>query len=484
MGAIYFGTAWLGTFAFAGLGLIRHPGWALLGYYIVGFGRPNELDWALFEQQFSLVLVASLVVGSFLHWQRKGYPKDAGGLPMKVQIFMVVHMWIAGMVVRSEGRLYNAFGYDTKFDYYWKMTLVCFLGTRILRDIKWMHRTLWVIGFCGVFLGYWANHGYYINGWMRITGPGPPIGMYRGVYADRNDFAMMLGMTVIVAWYLSTITKSKLMKIGWLVSIPVLIHAVLLTESRGGLLGIAASMGYITLRSRQKSAMVLANVLGGIIAFTFFMNDELKARYNTIRSYDADTSALSRIASWQTGRNMAFQNPMTGVGLENYMGAFYDYTTWRPRYLALPDGNMRLIYDDDYEINSAHQAHNMWVQRAAEAGVFGFLVLVVFVVSVLITSFKMRMRIKRVRHSEHETALKVATVVEGLMIPYLVTAFFLSQEDFEYLYVIGMLSMCLMSWANRASQEASNADATGPPAALPQAAEPRAFPPPRRRIAS
>lgn len=455
-GPVIFGLAMVLSALFIGLAFLKHPGWALFGYYNVAFMRPNELDWVLASWQFSLAFVATFMLSSIWHVVRNGY-QTGGGLTMKVQVIMVVHMWICGQMLGSQDLLYAPLSFWNKFDFYWKMTIVVFIGTRVIDTPKWMYRGLWMISFSGAFLGFWANYCYYVLGYPEITGPGPAIGLWEGLFPDRNDFAMMLAISIAAAWYQAAMAKRWWHKGLWLLAIPVLGNGVLLTESRGGILGVAASLAYITYRSRHRITMAAVNTAACTVAFMFFTGDALKDRYTTISNYDEDTSALSRLNSWKVGLQMAQNRPFTGVGLENFVPAFYDHTEWRPEFRVRRTGELALVYDADFEIYSPHQAHNMWVQRAGEAGATGLIILILYVGSVVINIWRVRRIVAKLDHPDKELVQKMTLNMEGTLASYLVCGFFLSQEDFEYLYVIGMMAMNLVNWANRVADSASAA---------------------------
>src|SRR5687768_16388147 len=85
---------------FCGLALVFHPGWAFVGYYLVSFIRPNELNLNLYGVQLAMPLAATALVGSFLWWFRKGYPRERAIQPIIVLI-MLAHMYLSALLLES-----------------------------------------------------------------------------------------------------------------------------------------------------------------------------------------------------------------------------------------------------------------------------------------------------------------------------------------------------------------------------------------------
>lgn len=461
------------------LAIVVHPGWAMAGYFLVAFARPGELDWTLFGRSLSLPFVAAALLGSVVHFARRGYPKTSS-LQMKILTLILIHFWVSGFVLESS--YVQFFGHSrpvrsvelwSKFDFYWKLYLVLWLGSRVLLEPRWIQRMVAVFALCAGGLAVWANYHYFVLHTYPITGPGPPIGIGSGVFADRNDFCMLLSMGMVACWYAATLSRAWWMRGAWLAFMPFLLHAILLTESRGGLLGAVGGLAVCAWRSHHRWLYSVTGALGLIFVLLFFTSESLMARYGTIKNFEGDASAKGRIVSWNVGWRMMSGNPLFGAGLENYVELFYDYTDWRPRWVQGSDGQDHLIMDDEYEINRARQAHNMWIQRGGECGVVGLALLLWFVMSIPVDAFRVRRWLRQLRARkaiDDETWERVnhlANAMDGMLLPYLVTGFFLSMEDFEGLYMLAMLTGCLTNWtrgvrATVAAQDRGAAEAAGP----------------------
>lgn len=153
-----------------------------------------------------------------------------------------------------------------------------------------------------------------------------------------------------------------------LILVPVVGLAVLLmTQSRGGLIGIAAACAVLWLqlpgKARAVSAATAVIVIAGFLAtspgqsqfgrFADLFEETDRALYDESRStYEL---GAGRGALWGAARTMIADNPLTGIGAGEFDESYREYTpTWIDRF---PRG----------------QAHNVWLHMGAQAGIWGII---------------------------------------------------------------------------------------------------------------
>lgn len=443
------------------LGVFVHPGWAVCGYFAAAFGRPNELDWSIHTARISMPMVAAAGIGAVFYFMRRGYPK-VGSLQMKLITLMIIHMAVAGWILESSwvqvlghSRPVQSADLWNKFEYYWKMYVVLWLTSRVVVEEGWVERLFGTFALCGGLLGVWANYHYFVLNTHPITGPGPPAGIFAGIFEDRNDFCLYLSMSMVACWYMAVLSKSLFWRAFWLAFEPFLLHAILLTESRGGLMGAALGIGVCAWRSKYRWSLTVGGVAGMALVLLFFTNDALLERYGTIKDYEGDASALGRLNSWSVGWRMMWGNPLFGAGLENYIDLFYDYSDWRPTWTTLEDGTPWLVQDVEYEINRARQAHNMWLQRGGETGLLGLAILAALVVSIPLAVRQARGWLTSLQHAgrisdeRFDRLCNLTYAIDGTLLPYLLTGFFLSMEDFEGFYLVAVLCGAVVTLIRR-----------------------------------
>jgi O-antigen ligase len=130
-----------------------------------------------------------------------------------------------------------------------------------------------------------------------------------------------------------------------------MLTAIVFTKSRGGTLGTAAMLLTFLLVARVLTpATLIAVVLGGMLVLPA-LPQSFWARMEGITdaSKDDTGSREERRLLMEQGWTVFLENPLTGVGA----GQFRAY--WHP---GLP--------------RKWHEVHNVWLQVAAEVGIFGF----------------------------------------------------------------------------------------------------------------
>lgn len=276
--------------------------------------------------------------------------------------FFLLLLWICFTLSYYFGPFVNTGGPYRFTDAAWametihKMFLLSFVGTLCIDDKKKLLPLAGVVVVAGIYLIYWANLQYLTGqAWGRLAGP---VDQFRvGVYADENNFAMVFVVAQPFLWYFGFLLKNKILRwCLWLV-IPFGWHAVFLTASRGGLIGLAAVTLLIAIRARSKALGIML-IPALIAAYMWQAGDLMKERAGTIETYKTEASANQRLEAWSAARAMIADRPFTGVGLTSFGPAFPSYSEFHPR-----------------------EAHNTFLQISAESGLiagFSYLAIVGF----------------------------------------------------------------------------------------------------------
>jgi probable O-glycosylation ligase (exosortase A-associated) len=152
-------------------------------------------------------------------------------------------------------------------------------------------------------------------------------------------------------------------------------YAVILSGSRGGLLGLLGGLFFLWLTSKQK-VLYGAVAAVAIFAAVSFMPKQYIERYSTIASYaegeEVDESSRLRLEGWKAGWEMFLDHPILGVGANTFGWAHAEY------------------YSPEFQRNSL-KAHSMYFQIIAELGFVG----VVSFVGLLFLVIRYNIRIQR-----------------------------------------------------------------------------------------
>lgn len=204
-----------------------------------------------------------------------------------------------------------------------------------------------------------------------------------GPYVNRHHFAALMVMSFSSAFAIflghhSTREKKMLL----LISMILAGISVVLTGSRGGVLSISVAALFVLVSSVVASKKSDSDVPGdgsrstkiissGLALFTLAAlvvgsvvllggDSSLVRGLGAVQSEDFSTG---RIHFWQVTWEVIKQNPVIGVGLDSLAVAFTQFDSW--------SGTVRV-----------EQSHNDYLQIFAEAGIFGILAVMAFVMIV------------------------------------------------------------------------------------------------------
>ena len=235
-------------------------------------------------------------------------------------------------------------------------------------------------------------------GWAGVPMQGGNRAAYLGIFNDPNDLSMYLIMVLPLVAFLFT-RASKLVKPLLIVGMVAIVYGVYLTNSRGGLLGVFALLGFWFL---QRYGMAKSIALGAFVVPAALL------AMSKFRAIDPDEqSASQRLEAWYEGFQMLFSNPIFGVR----QGAFLDY-----HYLT---------------------AHNSIVLVLAELGLLGYLCWYGFVF--FSTLGPVTLWNKKIGGLIAENAQKfdrdAGRALTYSMLAFAVTGFFLSRSYSPILYI-------------------------------------------------
>jgi hypothetical protein len=153
-----------------------------------------------------------------------------------------------------------------------------------------------------------------------------------GLFDDPNDVCEILNCAMLLCLYGVLDRGGSLTRVLWLAPMALFGHAVYLTQSRGGLLGLM--VGLLVLFCSRFRGRKLLILMGVTLALVFFLFSGRQTSLSTRQG-----TAQSRIQLWDDGFQMLRGSPLIGVGT----GRFAQ--------------------------NTGHVAHNSLIQASAELGV-------------------------------------------------------------------------------------------------------------------
>jgi probable O-glycosylation ligase (exosortase A-associated) len=239
---------------------------------------------------------------------------------------------------------------------------------------------------------------------------------------DNNGAGLMIAMGVPVCWFCFE-GFHKWWRWIFVLFIPALIHAVLMTYSRGAMLSLIVAVPWVILRSRQRVRLLIGLTCLILLALPVLAGAEIRARFLTIQESEIDDSANSRRQSWHAAWLIAKDYPLFGVGVRNA-------NLFSHQYGADLEG--RTI-------------HSQYLQVLADNGFLGL----GLYLSVLGTAWVALRRVARRMHGRQDLhgrrVQAMASGIECSMVVYCCGSLFLSLEVFELPYLLVLLASQL--WA-------------------------------------
>jgi O-antigen ligase len=266
--------------------------------------------------------------------------------------------------------------------------------------------------------------------------------MERLYFYDSNDFATYAITAMPLGLYFAASERRLWMKLAAWAGIGVLAIGFIWTGSRGGFLAFIAVIAYFLLRyttiqrSWRWSAVAVIGVLVTLVA-----GDKYWTRISTVLRPGQDynlTEQQGRVQIWKRGMGYMATHPILGVGAGNFPRA---EGTISPLVGRMPKGR-GLKWGPP---------HNSYVQVAAELGVPGFIVFMMFLFHVF--------RSLRAPPAGFETRrqARLAQSLTASLIGFVVGAFFLTLAYQDMLYMLAGMAMALRQVTRNRSRAAERA---------------------------
>ena len=235
-----------------------------------------------------------------------------------------------------------------------KIHTMLFATMMLLRGRKQIEMLICVatlsVAFYGVKGGVWT---LATGGGGRVWGPSG------GVLQGNNELGIALVIITPFLYYLYQTATRRIYKQCLVACIVFVSLGILGTQSRGALLALVAMALLMGLKGKHPFRTTLAICLG-LGAAILFMPDSWIERMQTIRSYDQDSSAMSRIYTWTTLWNLAIDRPFVGAGFATDNPALYA--------LYAPVGGV-----GSYTAGQIFVAHSIYFQALGEHGFPGLI---------------------------------------------------------------------------------------------------------------
>jgi O-antigen ligase len=315
-----------------------------IGVYVyVGFAvlRPQFIwGWAGDLDRVSFVVGLALLIG----WALNGFGSWRIGRGRSVVIALCAFAGWSALSATQAADPSIALGAVVELA---KILLPFLVGVTMFEGDRQWRPLLWTIVLAQGYVGLEMNMSYLKGSNTASLGFG---GM------DNNCFGVSLVTVVGLAVTLGLSAKKWYQRVLAGGAAALILHTVLLTYSRGALLGLLA-VGITAVWIMPKRASYIGALLVIALLAVRFSGPELVGRYSTVlvSANDRDSSSESRIDLWKDCLKVVEQAPVFGVGPWNWKVVASSF--------GWPEGK---------------SAHSVWMETAAETGIPGVLALMAF----------------------------------------------------------------------------------------------------------
>lgn len=315
-------------------------------FVFVLFARPQDFFPLLKPLRLAFVMTIIIIIVTVVRNKFNGIQYI---LKFK-QVKKIIVIYII-MIIGIPFSMHRGYSFDFVFMRY-SMQIIFFIFSIIYVDsIEKFEKFLFIVCLSGFFYACFSliNAGSFSG---RFA--------YGSMY-DPNDLAAFLVMLIPLKLYFLSSRGVVGQKVVAITAIGISIIVILMTGSRGGLLGLAAVLFLLFFTKLSLLKHFHKVVLLGIFVAAIGANYEKINidRYSSLFNMEDDynvTSETGRFAIWKRGGTLTLANPLTGVGTRCF--------------------GMAIGYDrkKDGEIPRWQTAHNSYILFLTEVGIIGFTV--------------------------------------------------------------------------------------------------------------
>ncbi len=424
------------------------PFWGVLLYYTFAVLRPQHMwAWVLpVRWRWSLYAALIVLLGVALNLHRVVIK----GRFTTVTSMMIVYgvLLLISCITAHDPTIAQTWGIE-----YAKVMLIALIASVVIEKL-WQVRMLTVMILLMLSYIAWEINYLYLFENHRLD-----VFHYGYGGLDNNGAGLMLAMGLPFAYAYGTSARRWWQRIGCCGFAVVILHAVMITYSRGAMLAGLVGVAWVLVHHRARIQAVLITVVLCMV-ISVLAGTEIRQRLMSTTNFQQDSSAQSRLDSWDAAWTLAWENPLTGQGIRNSSRYTHNYGA---------DTQGRTI-------------HSLYLQIAADSG-FPALAAYLAMLAAAFVSLRVVRRMCRDHlpgrlsgrdppddDRELQQIDKLALATEGSLVIFAFGAVFLSLEMFELPWLLIVIAGLLPGAVERHLAHGTNLQAA--PATITEANHP------------
>lgn len=387
--------------------------YGILLFFILEYVRPSSYIPALNALHLNSLVPLAVLVGSLFSANKEVSLSDILRSPNARWISFFIFLLVVSSVfadVRSH-----------VFDVFMTVLSYCFMYIFVRKEIYDLERikgVFKILILVNVTVGLLTPELFSGDGQRHYIASGSFLG-------DGNDFALSVNIAIPLCFFMMLEARKVLEKLVYGGILIVLIFAIVATQSRGGILALAAVGLYLWIKSEKKALGVAGIVLvtAGIMVTAppqFF--DRMGSMTQTGENMEG--SAQGRIVAWKAAMRMAEDHPLTGVGAGHF---------------AIKFG---MEYKPEGDKVPWMTAHSNYFLILGELGLPGIIFLLMIIMTNLTAGERMLSGMKPMRAEGDITYQRMLVSLNASLIAFAVAGAFLTSIYHPHLYLLAALLEC------------------------------------------
>lgn len=405
----------------------------VLMWYWVTYFNPHRFTWSYaYDFPVALVIAVPTLLGTM-------FAKKSFRSLLTAESLLLFALWawyIATFLYAYENPYFAGHLDSAKYQlsHITKILLMTFVTILVVNTRERLKGVLLVTALSlGLLALKGSIFGIRTSGEFRVWGPPDSF------LADNNAFGLALNMSLPLLYFLTRDVQNRWLRRLLYLCFASAILSVILTYSRGGLVGLLVVLAAIAYRSKHRllgtAALILAATSVLALAPAAWMD-----RMDRMFHGDLDASAEQRIVAWGTAWRFVQDYPITGGGFDTLpdVNVFQRY---QPR--PLPLGYLSTA------------PHSIYFQLLADQGFVGLLLFLLLIGACFLTLYRIGRAARKI--PDGQWMMYYAWMIQISILAFMTSGAFLGFLYLDVIYeMIGAVVVLKILFASELARQATN----------------------------